>query len=354
MSLESLGINLRIKLVLATSWFIENSAKLLGYPKTSQGMPIVSDPNAVYGLPLHQPRVPPSPDPNNMLEAIFGNVPKSSAIEKFYYESTRDGYYNFYIEHYKNVIFLPDWLSRWIQVNFEIGVNTASLEIIRDTLFSLSIYFMFFLQFRTMLYYFITINPYTRPWIYLISLSDWIYDLLFHLGITRRATFFGFPILAIIVNGVAGVIADALNHLVFTMPFLPSEGQAGRVLIDGAPKDVIMFRYLPSLWFSHPIPDKLREFWYLERPEIYRFMKNNYGHLDIDFLPNKILKQIYESQQHSHLTVNAFTQDTEKLKVLLSHAFYNSQIWSQEFSHHLLDKPDTFISSVFEHVGNVV
>lgn len=353
MSLESLGINLRIKLVLATSWFIENTAKLLGYPKTSQGMPIVGDPNGVYGLPLHQPRVPPSPDPNNMLEAIFGNVPKSSAIEKFYYESTRDGYYNFYIEHYRNVIFLPDWLSKWVQLNFDIGVDTASLEIIRDTLFSLSIYFMFFLQFRTMLYYFITINPYTRPWVYLISLSDWIYDILFHLGITRKATFFGFPILSIIVNGIAGVIADALNHLVFTMPFLPSEGQAGRILIDGAPKDVIMFRYLPSLWFSNPIPDKLREFWYFQRPDIYKFMKVNYGHLDIDFLPNKILRQIYDAKQ-AHLAINSLVPNVEKIKFLSSQVFYDSHIWSQELSHHLMDKPEMFVNSLSEHVNNFI
>ena len=42
MSLESLGINLRIKLVLATSWFFENTAKLFGYPNTSSGMPMVT------------------------------------------------------------------------------------------------------------------------------------------------------------------------------------------------------------------------------------------------------------------------------------------------------------------------
>ena len=48
MSLESLGINLRIKLVLATSWIIENVAKLLGYPNNSQGMPIGTNPNTVY------------------------------------------------------------------------------------------------------------------------------------------------------------------------------------------------------------------------------------------------------------------------------------------------------------------
>jgi|TARA_B100001142_G_C14283387_1_gene635852 hypothetical protein len=353
MSLESLGINLRIKLVLATSWFFENTAKLFGYPNTSSGMPMVTNADAMYGMPVHQPRVPPSPDPNNLFEAIFGNVPQSSTIEKFYYESTRDGYYNFYIDHFRNVIFLPDWLSKWIQLTFDIGVDTANLEIIRDTLFSLSVYFMFFLQFRTMLYYFITINPYTRPWIYLISISDWIYDLLFHLGITRRATFFGFPLLSLIVNGVAGVIADALNHVVFTMPFLPSEGQAGQVLINGAPREVIIFRYLPSLWFSNPIPEKLREFWYIQRPDIYKFMKTNYGHLDIDFLPNRVLKQVYESQQ-GQIGIKSFAENTDKLKVLSSQVFYDLPVWSNDLGHYLNEKPELVLNSLVEHLDKLI
>jgi hypothetical protein len=204
-----------------------------------------------------------------------------------------------------------------------------------------------------MLYYFISINPYTRPWIYLISLSDWIYDLLFHLGITRRATFFGFPLLSMIVNGVAGVIADALNHVVFTMPYLPSEGQSGQILIDGIPKEVILFRYLPALWFAEPIPDKLRELWYTQRPDIYKFMKTNYEHLDIDFLPNRILRQIYDSQ-HAKLMLNSLTENSEKMKVLSSQAFYNSHNWSDELAHSFTDKPELFLSSFVEHITHLM
>jgi hypothetical protein len=348
MSLESLGINLRIKLVLATSWFIENTAKLFGYPKASQGMLIGANPN--YGLPSYKSQVPPAPDPNNIFEAIFGNVPHSSAIEKFYYQTPQDGYYNFYIERYRDVIFLPDWFSRWIQLTFDMAVDTAYLEIIRDTLFTLSIYFMFFLQFRTMLYYFITINPYTRPWVYLISLSDWIYDLLFHLGITRQLTFFGFPLLSMMVNGVAGIIADALNHVVFTMPYLPSEGQAGQLLINGVSKDVIMFKYLPSLWYTDPIPNKLRELWYTERRDIFSYMKKNYPHFDTDLLPNRVLKEMYESDG----PLKAFSDNTKNIHVLSHQLFDSSQGWSQELGHQFATKPEMFLNSISEHINNFI
>lgn len=351
MSLESLGINLRIKLVLATSWLVENTAKLFGYPKTSTGMPIGNDPNGFNNLPIHEPRVPPAPDPNSIFEAVFGNVPKSSAIEKFYYESPQDGYFNFYIEHYRNVIFLPDWLSRSIQLIFGIGVDTTGLEIVRDTLFSLIVYFMFFLQFRMMLYYFITINPYTRPWIYLISLTDWIYDLLFHLGITKRATFFGFPLLSILVNGAVGVLADALNHLVFTMPFLPSEGTAGQILVNGTPKDVIMFRYLPQLWYTNPIPDIVRNFWYYDRPEIYQFMIKNYGSLKTgnEFLP---MRAIYEQTRTG--TLKLFTSDLENLSSLGITTCYDPQNWSHELTNSLIDKSEMVINSICDHMVHIL
>lgn len=351
MSLESLGINLRIKLVLATSWLVENTAKLFGYPKTSTGMPIGNDPNGFNNLPIHEPRVPPAPDPNSIFEAVFGNVPKSSAIEKFYYESPQDGYFNFYIEHYRNVIFLPDWLSRSIQLIFGIGVDTTGLEIVRDTLFSLIVYFMFFLQFRMMLYYFITINPYTRPWIYLISLTDWIYDLLFHLGITKRATFFGFPLLSILVNGAVGVLADALNHLVFTMPFLPSEGTAGQILVNGTPKDVIMFRYLPQLWYTNPIPDIVRNFWYYDRPEIYQFMIKNYGSLKTgnEFLP---MRAIYEQTRTQ--TLKLFTCDFENLRSSCINTCSEPQNWSHELTNSLIDKSEMVINSICDHMVHIL
>ena len=38
------------------------------------------------------------------------------AVPRYIYESKEEGFYNFYIENYKNIYFLPDWLSEFIQV----------------------------------------------------------------------------------------------------------------------------------------------------------------------------------------------------------------------------------------------
>lgn len=353
MSLQLLGINLRIKIILATSWLFENIAKVLGYPKQSLGMPIRTDVIPGYGLPMHQTRIPPFANPTTFFEAIFGNLPQPSTIEKFYYESPQDGYYNFYIPHYRNVVFLPDWLSKWIQLHFDLGIDTVGLETIRNTLFSMMVYFYFFAELRIMLSYFISINPYTRPWVYLISLTDWIYDILFHLGISRRVVLLGFPLLPLIIHGALGSLLDSINHLVFTMPFLPSEGEPGEFLIDGIPRKVLLFRYLPALWTSDPIPDRLREFWYTERPEIYQFFKKNYAQLDIDFLPDRILKQIYQLK-HEQVGLKSLVDNIDQIKVIGTQLSSDSTIDFQQFGSYFIQKQGILLTAFSEYFDKLI
>ena len=50
--------------------------------------------------------------------------------------------------------------------------------------------------------------------------------------------------------------------------------------------------YLPILWYRYPIPNQLREFWYKERPDILDYMQKAYKDLDIQFLPEKIIKEL--------------------------------------------------------------
>jgi hypothetical protein len=55
-----------------------------------------------------------------------------------------------------------------------------------------------------------------------------------------------------VCSGILGVVADSLNHLVFTMPFLPSEGEEEtKLLINQQMKDVLVFITCP---FCVPLP----------------------------------------------------------------------------------------------------
>ena len=276
------------------------ATKIFHYPQ-NLGMPIAPPYDVqhqtmvdyVSKLPSHNTMFPPPAAPVTLSQVIFGNFPEMSKIDRIFYEHKSDGFYNFYVPNYKNIFFLPDWLSQWLQLQFNISIDTTPLEIIQQSLFLGLVGFFFLVDFRMKMYWFLTINPYTRPWIYIISLTDWIQDVMTGLS----PVMLGLDLTPSIVLGLTGKLADSLNHLVFTMPFLPSEGQPGKMVIDDQIKDVILFRYLPSLWYTHPIPNNLREFWYTERLDILNFMKKNYVHLDIQFLPDRILKDISQQSQ---------------------------------------------------------
>ena len=297
------------------------ATKIFNYPQ-NLGMPIAPEYDTkqqsmvdyLSQLPVHETNFPPPAAPATLSQVFFGNFPDMSRIDRTFYEHKSDGFYNFYVPNYKNIFFLPDWLSQWLQIHFNISVDTTSLEIVQQSLFLGLIGFFFLVEFRMKLYWFLTINPYTRPWIYLISLTDWIQDFMTGLS----PVMLGVDLTAPIILGLTGKLADSLNHLVFTMPFLPSEGQPGKMIIDNEIQDVILFRYLPSLWYTHPIPNQLREFWYTERLDILNFMKKNYAHLNIEFLPDNILKDLSQHQQLTKPVVDNLSYLPELSSNLLS------------------------------------
>jgi hypothetical protein len=67
-------------------------------------------------------------------------------------------------------------------------------------------------------------------------------------------------------------------------------------------KDVLVFHYLPILWYRYPIPNEIREVWYNERPEILDYMQKAYKDLDIQFLPDSILQDFNQQKLTSDLS----------------------------------------------------
>jgi len=298
MSIDSIIIYIRLLLIYVVgraSQFLSICARFKSrYPgmlRTQPGQELAT----YFRLDYHPNHFPPYPEPRTFIEAIFGDLPKLKPIEKTFFENS-DGFYNFYVQNYRNILFLPDWLSKLIQINFDL-FDTTVLDLAREIVFIMFFYYYTLLSLRVLSYFFPTINPYTRPLVYIIFFTDWFEGLVFNLGF-RAVTFLGLPVISMFFSGLVGRLADSLNHLVLTMPYLPSEGHSGRLEINGELKDVIIFRYLPSLWKKYPIPNTLREFWYRERPDILEFMKKYYGNLEVDFLPNQVLKNIYQFHQN--------------------------------------------------------
>ena len=300
MSLDEKFTPVRTTVIDLVSYVFKKLAELFGYLE-NPGMPTVYDrPSDVYArsqfiadLPQHRTFWPPVQRPETWFEMIFGPTPKVETVPRYMYESNQEGFYNFYVENYKNIYFLPDWLSEFIQIRLNICLDITILETIREVLFVGLMVYSQMVILRIALSWFIYINPYTFPWYYLAAAVDWTEDVL--QGIVPAIL--GVNITGSIFLGILGVVADSLNHLVFTMPFLPSEGEETQLLINQEMKNVLVFHYLPILWYRHPIPNEIRQFWYRERPDILQYMQKAYLSLDIEFFPDEVIKNLNKINQ---------------------------------------------------------
>jgi hypothetical protein len=304
MSLDEKFIPVRTTFYEMVDNLFQKIAVSFGYPE-NPGMPISYDlSNEGYtrskfldSLSQHITFWPPIQRPETWFEMIVGPAPKVDSVPRYIYESKEEGFYNFYIENYKNIYFLPDFISEFIQVQLHICLDITLLETIREILFLGLIFYSQIVLFRIAISWFIYINPYTFPWIYLVAAVDWTEEVL--QGIVP--SIFGINITGTVFLGFLGVVADSLNHLVFTMPFLPSEGEQTKLLINQQMKDVLVFHYLPISWYRHPIPNDIREFWYKERPDILNYMQKAYKDLDVQFLPNTVIQELNKQKLKTEL-----------------------------------------------------
>ena len=165
-------------------------------------------------------------------------------------------------------------------------------------------------EIRAALWWWLMFNPYQQPFNTLRILTEWYLTAL--TGIFP--IIIGIDIGPTIAITILGVILDFLNRLVFTMPYLPSEGEKFTIatldqlnnstladLISKIGEDVTVFRFLPSLWYKYSIPNSLREYWYDKKPEILQYFLKSYGNLGVDFVPDRIL----QSQKNHQILVGS-------------------------------------------------
>ena len=351
MSLDEKLIPIRTVFYETVDSFFKKIAGLFGYAG-NPGMPTIYDlPNQGYArskfldnLSSHQTFWPPIQRPASWFETIFGPSPKIDAVPRYVYENREEGFYNFYIENYKNIYFLPDWLSEFLQVRLNFSLDLTLLETIREVLFIGLVIYSQIVILRITLSWFIYINPYTVPWSYLVAAVDWTEEIL--QGIVPAIL--GVNMTGSIFLGILGVIADSLNHLVFTMPFLPSEAEASKLLVQQEMKDVLIFHYLPILWYRYPIPNEIREYWYKERPEILDYMQKAYQDLDIQFLPDSLLQELNQQKlqadlsqiDHSLIKTNTYLNEIISTEILSK----NNLIQGNELI--------SYIHSIHEHFHN--
>lgn len=308
-SIKTLSQNLLIKL---HELFLFIAERFFNYPD-NPGMPVIPQFNYYLSdyletvelrekLATTAPRIP-----KNIWEILFITFPKMNLNLKVNFEDSIDGFYNFYVINYANNRFLPDPISEFLQIYFGLCDNISILEEIREFLFiSLIIYFEI-INIRYALYWFLTINPFVQPLSYITVLTDWMEDILDQIA----PSIGGSSTHGVILGTLQGLLLDLLNNTIFTMPYLPSEGKASEIMIEGSMTKVIMFSGLPELWRKYPIPNDLREYWYSQKPEVIEFMEKRYADEGINFLPDKVLEKM-------HLNMDVLTSNNLDNPILSS------------------------------------
>lgn len=281
----------------------DNIAKLFGYPDSNLGMPVSFFRNEEHyyraNLPIRKIYREPF---STISEVLFGQFPSASPNSRLYYANDVEGYYNIYFEDYRNLYMLPNRISEFIQINYNICLDTSFIEGLREGAFVSIVLYQMIISFRLSFSWFITINPYTYPWRMLIALVDWI-DESFGGFIPSIA---GVNITGMVFSVTLGKCSDALNHLIFTMPYLPNEGQKATMVVNEAVTKVKLFHYLPYLWYKYPIPNEVREFWYYKRPDILDYMMKTYSELNIQWLPDSITQEPTYSYSTIDLLIKIF------------------------------------------------
>ena len=121
------------------------------------------------------------------------------------------------------------------------------------------------------------------------------------------------------------------------MPFLPSEGEETKLLINQQMKEVLVFHYLPILWYRYPIPNEIREFWYSERSDILNYMQKAYKDLDIQFLPDSLVMKLNPQKLSTNIVSILDSFDTSDILI-------TNSIPTEILSTNILIQPDEILN----------
>nr|YP_009497621.1 hypothetical protein ycf89 [Astrosyne radiata]YP_009497678.1 hypothetical protein ycf89 [Astrosyne radiata]AWT40334.1 hypothetical protein ycf89 [Astrosyne radiata]AWT40391.1 hypothetical protein ycf89 [Astrosyne radiata] len=306
---------------------IEDFASIFGYPE-NPGMPYYPPRKDWFWqktrladhLPVHV--IPPKmiQHPKTIPEMIFGDFPATNFIPRISMDNLKDyGPYGFVIPNYRNIHFLPNQLSEYLQLKHNILTNVDQLDEIKESIFYVMLAYFHLVTFRYYLSMIPVINPYVGILKMIPALVDWTEDI--SLGLFP--TILGFNTGPMIILSLIGRAADNVCHYVFTMPYLPSEGQPGFARIDGKITPVLHFQHLPVLWYHKTIPNELRKYWYYHKPEILKYMQLSYGKLNLTLLPDEIIEEL---KKHENLTTLNSLVNTISHQILAFHSsFINHQ-----------------------------
>ena len=269
------------KLVLIFHRIFRICAYFFGYPY-NKGILKVTD-SSDFFIPYHITFWPVVQPAFTWSQVAFTPAPQMNLIRKFI---SKEFYVNFFIDRYKNINFLPTILSWIIQVYLNIFYEDPFLEKSRKYCFLIPTIYTHMINMRIGSSWFGRFSPFIYPWKYLFLSVDTVEGF-----VTRflPIKFFQVSIELPFLLFVSGFIADQVNHLVYTIPYLPSEVMYTSIFNKRRKlRPILFFSNIPVLWCKFQIPNLLKRFWHSKHLNIIEYLSFFYTDLNINALPDKL------------------------------------------------------------------
>lgn len=222
--------------------------------------------------------------PKNILEILFNDNYKPVFVNKTYYVNKIDGFYAYYFQCSKAMLFLPNIISEFLQIYCQNVIGMEGLEVGRVVFYAAIQVFFNLYGVRIVMGWIIQFNPYLYIWsTVLVNMVDWIEESVGML----IPNMFGLPMQYPVFLGIVTFTQRSISNLIFTMPYLPGEQFRGYWEKRG--DYYVFFKSFPYLWYKYGIPNSERLYWQSTRLDIYQYMNETYTNLNIDLLPDQFL-----------------------------------------------------------------
>lgn len=336
--------------------------KLFGFEEDNKGMPVYyEDPSKSWIFVKYMSNAPTHMAANyneikamDWMEVFFGQRKPMNQIARTAIENIDDGFYGFSHQNYRNVFYLSDSVSTFIQLQLN-QPDAKVLELYHTGFYDFLIFYTAMWNFRLLMSWYLYINVYTRPWCYLASGLDWMEEVFGG----AAPSFLGASSAGIVIGILLGQFADALNHLVFTMPYLPSEGEhwltptgeLHRTTSVAMVEQIVKYHYFPRLWYFNGIPDQIRVDWFENNIFYLEYYYKLYGLYQIQVLPDYVLDEFPEWKDVTNLNHEIIDQITSLPKTTRTVEFLH-EMFDPQLASEIITIPETVpISIVSESLG---
>lgn len=263
-----------------------------------------------------------------------------------FYEDSTDGFFNIFVVESGRARttylygFLSDFLQNFLNLcgfyNHQKNIN--NLRTFQEQFYKILLLFDMLCGARLMFGWWLVFNPYQQPFDTVRTITDWWLNAF----TGAIPLVLGTDYSSMISQILTGLLIDYLRDLAFILPYKKNEGQLlneedfkslntelAKVL-EKCGTEIRIFRGLPSIWSENPIPNGLREYWFTRRSNVTEFLiQNYYENLGINFLPNRVLKDLLEKSKNDTLTVSLLNNFENMSTNLIS---LKNTIFSLDFS----------------------